>query len=59
MFYLPWRFFEAALRIFPPGLGSSVGGREPGGVEGVFVRLRLLINNLFVLWCAITSANEN
>ena len=25
------------------GLGCSVGGREPGGVEGVFVRLRLLI----------------
>lgn len=31
------------LRVFALGLGCSVGGREPGGVEGVFVRLRLLI----------------
>lgn len=35
--------------FFLLGLGGSVGGREPAGVEGVFVRLRLLINNLFVL----------
>lgn len=36
--------FGAGLRVFLLGLGCSVGGRVPGGgLEGVFVRLRLLI----------------